>query len=79
MAPGEPVFLRAESEVLFDLWTLSDGRLEAQAVRAINGEPISLRGTRTTGPPRSFHYAVHAARIYDILCQPNVYGQCRFD
>ncbi|OQR77805.1 hypothetical protein BIW11_06826 [Tropilaelaps mercedesae] len=43
MAPEELIFLKAQTPVLFDLWTLPDGRLEAQNVRAANGKPISLR------------------------------------
>ncbi|OQR73614.1 hypothetical protein BIW11_09623 [Tropilaelaps mercedesae] len=73
MAPGEPVFLQAESEVLFDLWTLPDGRLEAQTVRTASGEPISLRGIRPVCPPRGPYYGYHS-RSHDIFSQSNIYG-----
>lgn len=72
MAPEELIFLKAQTPVLFDLWTLSDGRLEAQNVRAANGNPISLRDSKLLSRAACPHDDVH------LTFRPNqhLFGEC---
>ncbi|XP_028967564.1 Y-box-binding protein 2-A [Galendromus occidentalis] len=74
MMPGELTFLRPYTPVLFDLWTLPDGRLEAQNVRSSTGKPISLRyGPR---PMRSCSHDGYAEEPIDFYQNYGGHGSC---